>query len=158
MLALSSRPWCWISPLKGKLEGEKAAATVLLGIAFKPRMSQVCTGGQTSLSRQLGVSLWQSHEAHHAENHRTKIKAVLCWRGWLTGLATSPPCSFSPLPALPACTQLSAQPETQPHGHAELGLLGSPFHFSNPAQSPFPPPSLPFPQGTLLYPPICSHS
>lgn len=42
--------------------------------------------------------------------------------------------------------------------HTEDGLLGSPFHFFNPAQSPIPPPFLPFPQGTLLYPPICSHS
>lgn len=43
-------------------------------------------------------------------------------------------------------------------GHTEDGLLGSPFHFFNPAQSPIPPPFLPVPQGTLLYPPICSHS
>lgn len=43
-------------------------------------------------------------------------------------------------------------------GHTEDGLLGSPFHFFNPAQSQIPPPFLPVPQGTLLYPPICSHS
>lgn len=133
--------------------------------------------GETSLPRQLGGKTTKTSggfgigastpSSLSREPSNTKKMPVPFRRSWFIDCLFPCPQPGELFPALSApAVRLAAACAGTPvlslkpnrTAHTEDGLRGSPFHFFNPAQSPLPPLSLPFPQGTLLYPLICSHS